>query len=158
VRTRSALRAWCSAPRWRRRSPRDIGNRLADGGGRGGVRTSSDLPHVEVDVEVLGYVWRSYLAVEQDARGAPVEELWLDVARDGAGVSFDLACGERAENGVEWLDVPRYLRHSGGRDRLECAMGFSLAFELVLVHAGSMRVWGQPGRSSGVKVRFPTGA
>lgn len=146
---------------------------LSDAGGRGSIQPipASLARFVEVDAELLGFAWRAFVAVENDARGQPLDELELrcDVVdgrliselstRDGAtapiapivpiGVTADPS---RARPFVARQD---YLRHNGGTERLECAMGFGLAEELVASHGGEVQVWGRPAACSGLRVAFP---
>lgn len=140
---------------------------LGDANGRGVVRAGADTHSTlaDVDAEVLGFAWRAYVAVENDARGKPTDEAELSVSGDADDLVLEVRCGfEHAAADVRpWatstaIEVPAYLRHNGGPSRLECALGLGLAQDLVESHGGELHVWGRPGAQSALRLRFPTSA
>lgn len=139
---------------------------LTDANGRGQVRLGGDTRGAlaEVDAELLGFGWRAYIAVECDTLGRPVDEVELRVIPSQNDLLVELRCGTQVAAGESpaipeaSVELPSYLRHSGGPARLESSMGLGLAQDLIASHGGELEVWGRPGAGSGVRVRFPHAA
>ena len=135
---------------------------ICDAGGRGGVqlRAGARDSLAEVDAEVVGFAWRSYLAVEGDAHGQAVDEAEVAVAHAGEHVDVSLSCEARqpvmAAGPPEpaQVDLPAFLRHDNGPARLECALGLSLAQDLVACHGGELQVFGRPGSGSVLRLHL----
>jgi len=136
---------------------------LTDAGGRGqvtGARDTLGAP-AEVDAEVVGFAWRAYVSVEQDTRGKPVDDAVLQVVAEPDQLVVELRCGpdRRVDAPVaasmDEVELTAYLRHDGGPDRLESAMGLRLAQDLIVCLGGDLRVWGRPGARSGMRLLFP---
>lgn len=135
---------------------------LMDAGGRGEVHSgTSELGSlVDVDAEVLGFVWRAYVAVEKDSLGKPLDGAALRVLAASGELILELSwAGSRAEPVPlarrDVVDLASFLRHSGGPARLESALGLGLAQELVFSHGGDLQVWGRLGGHSGLRVCMP---
>lgn len=137
---------------------------LGDGGGRGEVNLAarSAAPILEVDAEVIGFVWRAYVAVESDSTGKPMDAAELIVVPEVSGVLVELHGGsttvQSARTTSEIVDMAGYLRHNSGPARLENSLGLGLAEDLVIRHGGELGVFGRPGAGSGIRVRLPTAA
>lgn len=151
---------------------------LSDVGGHGRVRLASNTlaPLVDLDAEVLGFALRAYTAVEKDARAKSVDEVELKILAEPGHVLVELRSGVEPRSGADprggtqpvatpanpsadpVLDLPNFLRHNGGVDRLETALGLRLAQDLVISLGGDLQVWGRPGVRSGLRLRFPTAA
>lgn len=135
---------------------------LADAGGRGLVRVSAATREsaLKVDSEVLGFAWRAFVAVQVDARGAPVHAAELEVVRANQHVQLELRCApdleqlpaKLGEDVVPAADLQNFLRLNNGPGRLECGFGLTLAEHLLVCHGGSFSVWGRPGSSSGLRL------
>lgn len=137
---------------------------LADAGGRANVQSipSGVVRIVEVDAELLGFAWRAFVAVESDARGRALDELELRSEWNDGRLVVELSTRDGSTPAGADLRVPRpyvarqdYLRHNGGPARLECALGFGLAEELLASHGGEVQVWGRPASASGLRVTLP---
>lgn len=134
---------------------------LTDVGGRGRVRLAANTTSalVEVDAEVLGFAWRAYNAVEHDSRAKPIDDAELELNRAADALEVELRCGAPAPNETSLarpvLELPGFLRHNGGPDRLESGLGLQLAQDLVVSLGGELHVWGRPGIRSGLRLRFP---
>jgi hypothetical protein len=130
---------------------------LMDAGGRGQVRASeSGGTQVELDPELIGFAWRAYVAVENDARGKPTDEASVQVVARNGHVIVDLRCGSGST--PERSDATNFMLQNGGPARMETSMGFGLAEDLVLSHGGTFEVWGRPGAASLLRLRFPVEA
>jgi K+-sensing histidine kinase KdpD len=135
---------------------------LADAGGRGQVRmtTSSREPVIGIDSEILGFAWRAFVAVQADARGAPVHAAELEVVRGGEQLQLEFRCAPDLEqlppqlgaDVVPAAELQSFLRLNNGPGRLECGFGLSLAEHLIVCHGGTFSVWGRPGSSAGLRL------
>lgn len=139
---------------------------VTDLGGRGRVRLAPNMSTalVDVDAEILGFAWRAYAAVEHGTRARSVDECELLLEKGFQDVRVELRCGppNPVATGSQTLEtdleLTEFLRHNGGPDRLESAMGLKLAEDLVISLGGELRVWGRPGVRSGLRFRFPAAA
>src|SRR5436190_22518000 len=140
---------------------------LTDANGRGMVRLGRETHETlaDVDAELLGFVWRAYVAVESDTLGKPVDEAELVVVPSPDSLLVELSCAAPADSietpristGSEGsVELQSYLRHNGGPARLESSMGLGLAQDLIASHGDELEVWGRPGVRSGLRVRFPS--
>lgn len=139
---------------------------MKDIGGRGLVRLAPNTPTavVEVDAEILGFAWRAYTNFEQDSRAGSVDEAELELHKETGHVRVELRC--LGPTPVPCLTATRepivelssFLRHNGGPNRVESAMGLKLAQDLVISLGGDLQVWGKPGVRSGLSLRFPVAA
>jgi len=135
---------------------------LTDAGGRGLVRVSARSREsvLGVDSEVLGFAWRAFVALQADARGAPVHAAELEVVRASEQLQFELRCAPDVEQlpetfGQELVpaaELQSFLRLNNGAGRLECGFGLTLAEHLIVCHGGKFAVWGRPGSSSGLRL------
>lgn len=139
---------------------------LGDGGGAGRVLSSGNPKQLfaDVDAEIVGFAWRAFVAVQNDARGKPIDELEIAIQPAEAVVWIDVAShsGESSSSTRALTDVvvelPIFLRHNNGAARLESAMGLGLAQDLVISHGGELIVSGKPGLDSGMRLRFSRSA
>lgn len=138
---------------------------LMDAGGRGQVRgvtspaergaTRPSEALVDLDPDLIGFVWRAYVAVENDARGKPTDEASLQVLEQDGQLSIEMRCCDNGSMPGERSDATNFMLQNVGPARMETSMGFGLAVDLVLSHGGAFEVWGRPGRSSALRLRFP---
>lgn len=133
---------------------------LSDTGGRGLVSSVAKPGGtlVDVDAELIGFVWRAYVAVENDARGKPVDEATLQVIGEDEYLMVEMRCSGDGSVPVQSSDLTDFMHQNGGPARLETSMGFGLAEDLVLSHGGDFEVCGRPGISSVLRLRFPVTA
>jgi hypothetical protein len=131
---------------------------LMDAGGRGLVRGVAPGATLHgLDPDLIGFVLRAYVAVENDARGKPTDEASLQVSEEDGHVVVEMRCGTNGSM-PERSDATNFMQQNVGPARMESSMGFGLAEDLVLSHGGDFEVWGRPGRSSALRLRFPLGA
>jgi K+-sensing histidine kinase KdpD len=129
---------------------------LMDAGGRGqvrGVEAGSAL--VGLDPDLISFVWRAYVAVENDARGKPTDDAALQVTEEDGHVLIEMRCNANGSVPGERTEPASFMQQNVGPARMESSMGFGLAEDLVLSHGGEFEVWGRPGRSSALRLRFP---
>ncbi len=139
---------------------------MKDIGGRGHVRLASNTPAaiVGVDAEILGFAWRAYTSFEQDNCAASVDVAELEFHTEQTELRVELRClGPTASQSVldprePTIELPAFLRHNGGPNRVESAMGLKLAQDLMISLGGDLQVWGKPGVRSGLRLRFPAAA
>ncbi len=129
---------------------------LMDAGGRGQVRgVAPGETLVGLDPDLIGFVWRAYVAVENDARGKPTDEAALQVTEQDGHVLIEMRCSANGSVPDDRSDATNFMQQNVGPARMESSMGFGLAEDLVLSHGGDFEVWGRPGRSSALRLRFP---
>jgi len=128
---------------------------LMDAGGRGQVRGVGAGETVELDPDLIGFVWRAYLALENDARGGPTDEAALEVSEQAGYVEIEMRCTANGSPPGERSDATNFMQQNVGPARMESSMGFGLAEDLVRSHGGEFEVFGRPGRSSALRLRFP---
>jgi len=139
---------------------------MKDLGGRGLVRLAPSTPSaiVDVDAEILGFVWRAFTNFEQDSRAGSIDEVELELHAESSHLRVDFRClGPSSVESVPAkrepiIELPNFLRHNGGPNRVESAMGLKLAQDLVVSLGGDLQVWGKPGARSGLSLRFPVAA
>lgn len=139
---------------------------LADLGGHGRVRLAANTPAalVDVDAEVLGFALRAFAAVEVDARAQSIGDVELAIVPSTDHLLVELRSAHEPAAGTlpaptdSTLELSSFLRHNGGADRLETALGLRLAQDLVISLGGDLEVWGRPGVRSGIRVRLPSAA
>lgn len=121
----------------------------------------TDSPLAAVDAEVLGFAWRTYVAVAIDALGTVIHQAHLQVNADDRELVIQLGCGPdlRADGPLgasnATIELSGFLNHNGGPARLESSLGLQLAADLVVSHGGILEVSGRPGAVSGLNLRLP---
>ncbi len=82
---------------------------LGDGGGAGRVLSSGNPKQLfaDVDAEIVGFAWRAFVAVQNDARGKPIDELEVAIQPAEAVVWIDVAShsGESSSSTRALADV-----------------------------------------------------
>jgi hypothetical protein len=129
---------------------------LMDAGGRGLVRgVAPGVTLHGLDPDLIGFVLRAYVAIENDARGKPTDEASLEVTEEDGHVVVEMRCGANGSVPGDRSDATNFMQQNVGPARMESSMGFGLAEDLVLSHGGEFEVWGRPGRASALRLRFP---
>lgn len=116
----------------------------------------------DVDVEVLGFAWRAYVAMEIDTLGHAAEAAEVAILEEPESLLVELRCTTpgvaTSEGPIVPLELGSYLRHTDGSGRHENALALGLAQDLILSHEGSFQLWGRPGAGSGLRLRFARAA
>jgi K+-sensing histidine kinase KdpD len=132
---------------------------LAELGSTGTVRSRGEPTNgrgaeIEVDPQLVNYVWQAFLMLERGLRTKSLHDAEIEIARTNNGTVVEMALDSLPdERSVVALD--RFVSALGERLSPECRVALVLGCDLIVRYGGELELFGRPGEAAGIRLRLP---